>query len=266
MELMSKICWPSRRWLAALTVLVTTAMGSVAIAGVPPDWLQTPPFLVQPADTTQPQMQPVKPETVVADTAIEEIATFPYREQDPTFASYGFNVGDVGPDVPLVRLDGSQINLRDTTSTTRPTLVVTVSLTCPIARNQLDDAERVAQEYAESLDVRLVYVVEAHPIVDPSPYTGEEWIARQNTTDGIEYRQPTTMGERIALAEELQRRHDISIPMLVDGPSNSWWQTYGPAPNQAVLLAADGTVLMEHGWFDGDDLDIDADLSRLLAL
>ncbi len=248
-------------WLPSVVVVAALLGSSAAIAGVfnPNDFfVNQVPLQVTP--------NPIKPVNVADDTPIQPYQPYAYREADPTFASYGLEVGDMGPNVPLVTIEGNQVMLRETTSQSLPTLVVTVSLTCPIARNQLDDVERVAQEYSDRLDVQLVYVIEAHPVVDPSPYTGVEWPAAQNTREGIQYRQPVTMGERIALAEELIQRHAITLPMLVDGPSNSWWQTYGPAPNQAVLLATDGTVLLEHGWFDGDDLDIDADLTSLLAL
>lgn len=245
----------------AIVLFVPIVLAAHVNAGVFDPFGPNTPFIVQQEAT------PITPADVPnADAPIEPFAAFPYRDVDPTFASYGLAVGDRGVDVPLFAMDGRPVSLHDSMNASRPTLWISVSLTCPIARAHIEDAERVAREYADRIDVRLIYVVEAHPVVDPSPYTGAEWPSAENTEQGILYRQPRTMGERIALATELQRRHGVSLPILVDGPSNAWWETYGPAPNQAVLLAPDGTVLIEHGWFDGDGLDIDTDLARLSVL
>ncbi|MFT6398095.1 MAG: hypothetical protein ACJAYU_002850 [Bradymonadia bacterium] len=197
------------------------------------------------------------------DSPIEEIRMSSYRETDPTFASYGVSAGDAGPDAVLFETDGVQTSVRDQ-SNDRPTLFISVSLTCPIARASLERAAEVAALFDGAIDVKLVYVVEAHPTADPSPYTDAEWPSPENSVEGLLYQQPRTFGARVALANILIDRMGIELPVLVDGPSNAWWNAYGPAPNNAVLVAPDGTVMLEHGWFDGDGLDIVGDLIDLL--
>ncbi|MFT6395521.1 MAG: hypothetical protein ACJAYU_000263 [Bradymonadia bacterium] len=222
-------------------------------------------------ETGQPLHFELKPPILVvlpavisgAALPIEDIAMSSYRETDPTFASYGVDTGNFGPDVPLYGIDGSMTSVREA-SAERPTLFIAVSLTCPIARAAIARAIEVAALFDGAIDVKLVYVVEAHPSNDPSPYVGAEWPSPENTLEGILYQQPRTFGVRAAMAEMLVTLHDVQLPMLVDGPGNEWWNTYGPAPNNAVLLAPDGTVLLEHGWFDGEGLDIVGDLIEVL--
>ena len=211
--------------------------------------------------TEEPLVVNVEPAQVPgAAVAIQPLPITQYRDVDPTFASYGVEVGDPGPEVALFELDGERTSVLRQLE--RPTLFVSVSLTCPIARDSIPRAAEVAERFRGVVDVKLVYVVEAHPTWDPSPYVGTEWPSDENTLAGILYRQPTTMGVRIAMAEELQRRVPSGLPLLVDGGENEWWQAYGPAPNNAVLLSAMGEVLVEHGWFDGDGLDIVGDIER----
>jgi hypothetical protein len=199
-----------------------------------------------------------------SDTIIETLPLSDYRDVDPTFASYGVEVGVPGPNAHLVQLDGQPTSMLRELA--RPTLFVSVSLTCPIARASIPRAVEIADRYRGLVDVKLVYVVEAHPVFDPSPYVGAEWPSDENTELGILYRQPTTLGTRIPMAEEKRRRVPNGRPILVDGAGNEWWETYGPAPNNAVLVSAMGQVLVEHGWFDGDGLDIVDDLDRLFRI
>lgn len=250
---MRAICVP---FCALLLLVASTAAAGVFRPGMD-EWFDP-----------KPQQLALPRESAPVPGADDAIAAIPTRVQadiDPTFASSGLEVGDVGPSVALRTLDGAVATLPEP-GTDRPVLVVTVSLTCPIARSHIADASRIAARFADVIDVRLVYVVEAHPVVDPSPYTGAEWPSGENTAAGILYRQPMTMGERTALALILRDRFSVTLPMLVDGPENTWWGTYGPAPNQAVLLAPDGTVLVEHGWFNGDGADMEADIVRALGV
>ncbi len=199
------------------------------------------------------------------DVAIETVNMQPWRVIDPTFTSMGAQRGDSGPDVALVARDGSALRLHGVLHPTLPTLFVSVSVTCPIARAHVAEAEELAAQLDGQVDVRLVYVVEAHPFENPSPYTSVVWPSEENDADGIRYNQPMTIGQRIALAAELKRRTDTQLPMLIDGPDNGWWNSYGPAPNHAVLIAPDGVVIYKQGWFDAAQFIEKAEVDDLLS-
>lgn len=240
---------------AALAALVPSTAQAGAI-----DTFELPSF---PLFVEKPAAVAVTPAPIPGgDQPIETLAVTAYRDVDPTFSSYGVDTGDQAADVPLVGLDGVA-----TSSTAavgdKPTLFVAVSLTCPIARASMPQAEALAARFADDVDLVFVYVVEAHPVYDPSPYVGAAWPSELNDALGIHYRQPTTLGERVAMAEQLVAMTGVSSPLLVDGASNAWWNTFGPAPNNAVLVSPDGVVLASEGWFNGDGRSVEGALTTL---
>ncbi|MEE8353051.1 MAG: hypothetical protein V3S10_01220 [Dehalococcoidales bacterium] len=96
----------------------------------------------------------------------------------------------------------------------------------------------------------IVYVIEAHPMGDPSPYSGEEWPESfSKDADGNPVRQPDTYAERVALARQTAADEKITVPLLVDGMDNAVWCSYGPAPNIAYLIDRDGTIVTRQDWY-----------------
>ncbi len=101
------------------------------------------------------------------------------------------------------------------------------------------------------MHVVVVYIVEAHPAGDPSPYSGDEWTEGYSwDTEGNPVGQPGTYEERVALARQTAEDEDMTVLLLVDGMDNAVWCTYGPAPNAAYLIAQDGTILTRQTWYD----------------
>ncbi len=130
-------------------------------------------------------------------------------------------------------------------------LLVTSSYTCPKSRSRYPELQAVAQRFKSMLKVVIVYVIEAHPLGDISPYKGVEDVTAENRRDGILFRQPTTFPVRLGLARDFKQRFDIDIPIYLDGMENRAWKALGGAPNMGLLVDAKGRVVARQDWFDG---------------
>ena len=181
------------------------------------------------------------------------------------YSNSGFSKDSTVRDFTLYDVKGQSMNLSTELSKGKPILLVAGSYTCPVFRNKLATINKIVTDYGSQLSVWLVYVVEAHPITDPSPYSGKEWVTGQNQQDGILYRQPTTYGERKAIASDQGKNMSITPPMLIDGPCNEWWLNFGPAPNNSYIILPNGKVFSKHGWFDKSPDDIFCDIDKLLG-
>jgi hypothetical protein len=132
----------------------------------------------------------------------------------------------------------------------RPVVVELGSYTCPVFRQRHGAMEHLRQRYGDQAAFLVLYTVEAHPEGDPSPYTGREWVTEPNQQEGILYRQPRTVQERVTLASAARSRLGIGMPILLDDLRNSTWAAYGQAPNAAYLIGTDGRVKLRQGWFE----------------
>jgi hypothetical protein len=167
------------------------------------------------------------------------------------FENNGSEVGDTATDFALYSIDGVPFNLAAALQAGRPVLMVAGSYTCPIFRNKMNLVNTIAQDYAGMLTVVVIYTIEAHPENDLSPYTGQVNPTQQNINQGILYDQPTTYGQRLAIAQDMfDATPAVPDMFYFDGPCNPWWNHYGPAPNNSYLIDTTGIILSKHPWFD----------------
>lgn len=172
----------------------------------------------------------------------------------PAFDDKGAQIAEQLPDLPVYTPDGEAATLHDAWSG-RPTLLVTSSLTCPKSRATWPQAAELAAKLKGKVNVAVVYVVEAHPKGDPSPYKGVEDVTIENQRDRILYRQPATVAERLKLANEFRRRLNVGVPVYVDAMDNAAWKNLGGGPNMGVLVDERGVVVARQGWFDGPGME-----------
>src|SRR5262245_31645981 len=101
----------------------------------------------------------------------EQIATREARRARTAldFDNNGVMPGQDVPDLDVVRLDGSSARLSQLWQE-KPTLLVTASLTCGRSRERQPWVEELAKKYKDKINVAVLYTLEAHPVVDPSPY------------------------------------------------------------------------------------------------
>lgn len=196
-----------------------------------------------------------------ADTdPICDILTYPEVSSDLE----GPFEGTLVHDFKLYTMDGDSVQLSGLLNDRKPVLLISCSYTCYVFRGKIDVINNVIDGYGDRVKVYLVYTVEAHPVVDVSPYFGVETVGAQNYTDGVLYRQPTTYGERKDMITEMLDHETINAPILIDGPCNYWWENFGTAPNCAFLIDPDGYVYDAQNWFQKDPEDIYATMDALL--
>jgi hypothetical protein len=180
------------------------------------------------------------------------------------FEKSGVVPGQTVPDLDVVTLDGAPTTLSKLWQE-KPTLLVTASLTCGRARERQPWVEEIARKYGDRINVAVLYTIEAHPVIDPSPYAEYspeyENPARPgerpggNVAQGLDRRQPADLDTRKKLAEEYKDLLRVEVPIVLDPMTNQGWEALGGGPNMGFLIRTDGTVEVKHGWFDGETMD-----------
>ncbi len=183
-----------------------------------------------------------------------------------SFDSSGLQVADTAFDFKLFTMSGDSFSLSEKLSHGKPVLLIAGSYTCPVFRNKITKINSIAATYLGQIEIAIVYTLEAHPTV-VSPYFGYVNVTQANQTAGILYDQPATYAERKAICGDMLQSLSLNVPVYLDGPCNNWWNTYGPAPNNAYLIDTNGIVFAKHGWFDRHpDHDIVCDIDSLLGV
>ncbi|MDP4231592.1 MAG: redoxin domain-containing protein [Bacteroidota bacterium] len=182
------------------------------------------------------------------------------------FINAGLYPGDTAFDFTLYDQSGKPTSLSEILASGKPVLLVSGSFTCPVFRNNIQTINSVVSSYGDVLNVYVIYTAEAHPVIDTSPF-GDEFInvEQANEFDSVLYRQPKTYGARRSIERDLIRRRTINAPILIDGPCNQWFKTYGPAPNIAYLIDAQGIVRSKEPWLNIQGYSIDNDIHELLT-
>src|SRR5687768_11128860 len=182
-----------------------------------------------------------------------------------SFDSSGLQAEDTAFDFKLYSISGDSFLLSEKLSHGKPVLLIAGSYTCPVFRNKVAVINSIAATYAGQIEIAIVYTLEAHPTVI-SPYFGYINVTQANQNAGILYDQPHTYGERKTICGDLLQAMTVQVPVYLDGPCNSWWSMYGPAPNNAYLIDTNGIIFAKHGWFDRHpDNDIVCDIDSLLG-
>ena len=167
----------------------------------------------------------------------------------------GIQPGQKMTGIPLESVQLRDGSARDASEFWRdkPALVMTASITCPLARKNLAGFERLRREFGSQVNFVVVYLIEAHPDNVASPYdvnAEEPWLTEANRTAGILRAQPQSLAERQQLAAEFAALPDCNAPVWVDRMDNRFWAWIGRASNLGLLIDQGGMVLARTGWFD----------------
>ena len=96
-----------------------------------------------------------------------------------------------------------------------------------------------------------IYIKEAHP--------EDEWQMDSNEDQGVCYRQPTNLDQRVAIAKDFVDRFEYGVPMLVDSMDNAAEEAYAGWPERLYVIDESGTVIYKGGVgpmkFDPDELE-----------
>jgi hypothetical protein len=126
----------------------------------------------------------------------------------------------------------------------KPVLFVAVSYTCPLSRASVAGIiNRLDRLHHNRLKIVLVYVLEAHPAAPCiSPFADSVWTGDENRKANIFYQQQQTWANRVSMAKLFIKTFNLSIPVLLDSPDNRFFSTFGPLPNNGVLVGKDKRV------------------------
>jgi hypothetical protein len=180
-----------------------------------------------------------------------------------SFYTSGLANNDTAYDFTLFDRNNNAITLSQLCATGKPTLIVNGSYTCPVFRGKIPQINQVLATYGNAINVLIVYTVEAHP-TNISPYFGFVNTGAANINAGILYAQPQTYLERKNIVDSLLSQYALNATVYLDAPCQNWWNTYGPAPNNAYIINPNGIVYKKHGWFDKYPDNIFCDLDTLL--
>lgn len=92
----------------------------------------------------------------------------------------------------------------------------------------------MAERYADRAVFRTVYIKEAHPL--------DEWQMDSNEEEDVCYRQPRSLGDRLAIARDFAERFDYGIPLLVDGMDDAAMHLYSGWPERLYIVGTDGLI------------------------
>jgi len=106
------------------------------------------------------------------------------------------------------------------------------------------------QRFGEQADFLTVYIKEAHP--------EDEWQMDANEDQGVCYRQPRTLDERVAIARDFVQRFDYGLPLLVDSMENVAEEAFAAWPERLYVIE-DGRIAYKGGVgprdFNPDELE-----------
>jgi len=159
--------------------------------------------------------------------------------------------GHLAVDFNLENLDGKSISLKELSSE-KPIVMISASASCPIYRNVMFQVENLRKKYSDKIKVLLIYTLEAHPAIDPSPYTENgsgQWTLAVNVKERILVRQTSDYTARKQNAVAMAERYSLdSSSIFVDDINNSFWQNYGKFPNSLFLVDRSGKVYFSEAW------------------
>ena len=118
----------------------------------------------------------------------EAFIVFPNGEARPNgkrnFNDNAIQVGQQVADFTLYDIHGGSHNLEKTLLKGKATFIMTGSYTCPTFRIfAIKELNQLIKSYGNDLNFFVVYTVEGHPDIDPSPYSDRVWTTQQNFYD-----------------------------------------------------------------------------------
>ena len=94
--------------------------------------------------------------------------------------------------------------------------------------------EALQKKYGDRVRFVTLYIKEAHPT--------DEWQMDSNVTEGVCYPQPTSLADRVRIANDFVKRFHYAIPMMVDPIENPANQAYAGWPERLYIVDEGGTI------------------------
>ena len=93
----------------------------------------------------------------------------------------------------------------------------------------------MARRYGDRARFLTVYIKEAHP--------QDEWQMASNEKESVCYRQPRTLAERVAIANDFVRRFHYDVPLAVDAMDNPANALYAGWPERFYIVDPTGVIV-----------------------
>ena len=90
------------------------------------------------------------------------------------------------------------------------------------------------ERYRDRALFQTVYIREAHPI--------DGWQKDSNEKEGVCYRQPKTLSERVAIANDFVKRFNYALPLAVDTMGDKAEKIYAGWPERLYIIDAKGVI------------------------
>ncbi len=151
----------------------------------------------------------------------------------------GPDVDQPAPDFELRPLGGGEsIRLSDRIGK-KPVVLVFGNFTCGPFRSIYPTVEAVRERQNDKADFLMVYVREAHPT--------DGWAMKSNEKAGVNVAQPTTLAERVSVAEQCAAKLNPTMPLLVDDIHDTVGNAYSGMPARLYVIDTDGKVAYKSG-------------------
>ena len=91
------------------------------------------------------------------------------------------------------------------------------------------------------MDFLTIYIREAHPT--------DEWMMKSNQKDkdDVCYKQPKSIEDRVAIANDFTKRYKFTVPFGIDEMSNAANDAYAAWPERLYIVDEDGRVSYKGG-------------------
>ena len=93
----------------------------------------------------------------------------------------------------------------------------------------------MARRYGDRARFLTVYIKEAH--------AQDEWQMASNEKENVCYRQPRTLAERVAIANDFVRRFHYDVPVAVDAMDNPANALYAGWPERFYIVDPTGVIV-----------------------
>jgi thiol-disulfide isomerase/thioredoxin len=142
--------------------------------------------------------------------------------------------GDTAPDFTLRSPDEKlTVHLAELRGV-KPVVLIFGSYTCPPFRDIYPTLERLYRSYGDRVAFYYIYIREAH--------AEDGWKMPRNQREGIAIKDPKTMDERVAVAQQACAYFKTQIPGLVDTMEDATDRAYAAWPSRIFLVDEKGIV------------------------
>jgi tetratricopeptide (TPR) repeat protein len=145
----------------------------------------------------------------------------------------------------------------------KPVVLVFGSYTCPKLRGSAADLKRIAEQYRDRVDFRLVYIREAHA----EDGSEAQWQSTINAREGISLSPARNLAEKREHADLCVRKLNLPWAAVVDGMDGGAETAYQAWPSRVYVIGRDGRIAFNSrlGEFDFRPAELDTALREILA-